>query len=278
MLATAARALLLSAMIAFALCGCRQRGTYAGAGEPSSQYVVQPGDTLTILSARYDVPIHALITANHLRTNTLTPGQLLLLPGVPWAPPADQAPAPEAPEQQAAASVEDTSWYIPRSRWAVEPIDLGNIVPMTKPYRITVHHSGDEGDVVGDPIAMLRHFEHIHIHFKHWACIGYHFIIAPDGRVFEGRPMQYQGAHAVGDNNIGNIGICLIGDFDRQRVPEVQEQVMIEVLDRLRSTYGIERAQVFGHEEFKNTHCPGKYLMPIVVAYRGRPAHPVADR
>ncbi len=278
MLSTAARALLLTAMIAFALCGCRQRGTYAGEGQPSSQYVVQDGDTLTTISARYDVPIHALISANHLRTNTLSPGQLLLLPGVAWAPSTAEGPAPAAPEQAENADAVDASWYIPRSKWAVEPIDLGNIVPMTKPYRITVHHSGDEGDVVGDPIAMLRHFEHIHIHSKHWACIGYHFIIAPDGRVFEGRPMQYQGAHAVGDNNIGNIGICLIGDFDKSRVPEVQKRVLLEVLDRLRSNYGIERAQVFGHEEFKNTHCPGMYLMPIVVAYRGRAAHPVADR
>jgi N-acetyl-anhydromuramyl-L-alanine amidase AmpD len=151
----------------------------------------------------------------------------------------------------------------------VQPIDTSNIDPMTRIYRLTVHHSGEEGDVIEDPIEALRHFERIHKQAKGWACIGYHFVIARDGRVFEGRPLKYQGAHAVGDNNIGNIGVCLIGDFDKGPVPPAQKAALIDVLDRLTKQYGIEKSQIFGHREFKATDCPGRYLMAIVEQYRG---------
>lgn len=264
-------------LVVVVLGACRERGEAEAAGGPALSYTVQPGDTLVSIGAHFDVDTARIARANHLRSEELTPGMVLVLPGVtelpPSAPPAFE-PQPAAP----APTVADTSWFVPRAKWAVEPIDTANTVPMTRIYRITVHHSGEEGDVVGDPVAALRHFEHIHKEVKHWACIGYHFIIASDGTIYEGRPLQYQGAHAVGDNNIGNIGICLIGDFDRQLVPQPQREALISLLDRLTQTYSIRKAEIFGHEEFKVTACPGKHLMPIVVAYRGVPAHPVRER
>ena len=40
--------------------------------------------------------------------------------------------------------------------------------------------------------------------------IGYHFLIHPDGRVDEGRPLSMVGAHAKGYNR-ESVGICYIG-------------------------------------------------------------------
>ncbi len=233
--------------------------------ESGLQYTVQDGDTLTSVSARYNVDIEQIVKVNRLRSRDLEPGQRLVLPGVSMYA---IEPTPVIADQPV-APVEDESWYVPRSAWAVEPIDLSNIDPMTRIYRLTVHHSGDEDDTSDAPVDALRHFEKIHKHTKGWACIGYHFIIDKHGRVYEGRPLIYQGAHAVGDNNIGNIGICLIGDFDREPVPAEQRASLIVTLDRLCDRYGIEKAQIFGHREFKATDCPGRYLMPIVEQYRG---------
>ncbi len=262
--------------------GCRERDAQSpGQAEASGQdttYQVVAGDSLISISARFDVPIPTIIHANHLQEQQLYIGQTLHLPGAATSPDAGLTPFPPAPVAEStlpASGDEQGGWFVPRSQWAVEPIAMADIVPMTRIFRLTVHHSGDEGDVVGDTLTMLRHFEYIHTHIHHWACIGYHFIIGSDGTVYEGRPLRFQGAHAVGDNNIGNIGICLIGDFDRQNVPEAQHASLIRVLDRLTSEYGISKAQIFGHEEFKNTACPGRHLMALVVAYRGLPAHPV---
>jgi LysM repeat protein len=44
-------------------------------------YVVQPGDSLARIAARYDTTIDALVTANNLRTTVIQPGQVLVIPG-----------------------------------------------------------------------------------------------------------------------------------------------------------------------------------------------------
>src|SRR3990172_9764457 len=53
----------------------------AGAG---ATYVVQPGDTLAIISARFDVPARAIINANHLNKapDRIYAGQTLVIPSV----------------------------------------------------------------------------------------------------------------------------------------------------------------------------------------------------
>jgi LysM repeat protein len=244
--------------------GCatrRSRPDPAYAGAP--QHVVVAGDTLSSISARYDVDVVTIVKVNRLAHRDLVPGQVLYLPGARVAQARVVRPVDAAPPVDTS-----TDWYIPRTAWSVQAIDMTNIDPMAKIYRLTVHHSSEHGDATGDPVDMLRLFEKNH-KIKGWACIGYHYIIASDGQIYEGRPIQFQGAHASGDNNIGNIGVCLLGNFERDRVPEVQRAALISVLDRLTSRYGIEPGEIHGHREFKTTDCPGRYLLAIVDEYRG---------
>jgi hypothetical protein len=191
----------------------------------------------------------------------------------PKPPPAPSRPvvtAPEpAPERPAPAPkpTAETGWFQPRSAWAGQAIDTSNVEPMEPIYRITVHHSGDADDATGDPKNELRLFERAH-KGKGWACIGYHFIIARDGTVYEGRPLKYQGAHATGDNNKGNVGVCLMGNFDNRPVPKAQMASLVATLARLRKQYGIPRSEVEGHSHYKLTDCPGKYLRQFVTQYQ----------
>lgn len=187
---------------------------------------------------------------------------------LPVAPPPvtlPQAPAPERPGAPGTGAEE--SWYLPRSSWAAGPVIASLTEPLGRPWRITVHHSGEPNDAKAEPKELLRIFERNH-QGRGWACIGYHFIIARDGRVFEGRPLRFQGAHSGGDNNIGNIGVCLIGDYDIGPVPRAQREALIDVLDRLSRRYRIARTNVYGHRDLKTTDCPGRYLYPIVTAFR----------
>lgn len=187
------------------------------------------------------------------------------------AAPVRQAPAPvpERPASRDAGSdAGDTSWFKSRAAWSAARIDTSNIDPMQPIYRLTVHHSGDADDAVGDPEKHLRDFERAH-QAKGWACIGYHFVISRGGEVFEARPLTFQGAHSTGDNNIGNIGVCLLGNFDNRSIPNAQRQALRSVVDRLRKQYGIKRSNVFGHRDFKTTDCPGRYVMDWIEAYKG---------
>lgn len=263
----------------------RSGGPTARSATTSVVHTVVAGDNTISIARLYGVAPEAIIRANDLtkRDLPLQPGRTLVIPG--GRPPAPAtAPDPEPTERPATGASEPvmpaTGWYVPRSAWAVEPIVLSRINPMGgRPNRITLHHTAMDGiDNGPDATAILRlidsrHHGRIGRGGENGACIGYHFLIARDGTVYEGRPLQYQGAHAGGDNNKLNIGICLLGDFERNQVPAAQKAATIAVVDRMRATYGISRSQVHGHKDFNppgtlHTECPGRCLYPLVLAYR----------
>lgn len=78
-----------------------------------------------------------------------------------------------------------------------------------------------------------------------WDGIGYHFVIRKDGTIEKGRPVDVEGAHAIGRNHY--IGIALTG-YDE--FTEEQVNSLIQLLKELGVTH-IERH----HKE-----CPGEGL------------------
>jgi LysM repeat protein len=259
---------LVSLLMCLALGGCRSEPPGGARTQPgAAEHFVVAGETLTSIAIDFNVALNVIVDANKLRDNNLHAGQRLLIPG------GRLRAVPTSVEQQSDAGRPATDWYIPRNMWAVDPVILSRTKPMLgTPYRITVHHSGDVRDAGLDPLEWLRLIDRQHMDGlgkkEPWACIGYHFIVAPDGRVFEGRPIQFQGAHAGWDEvNRLNIGVCLIGDFDKMRVPPAQREGLMRTLDHLCLDYGISRGNVFGHQHWKTTECPGRFLMAIVDAY-----------
>ena len=258
---------LVSLLMCLVLGGCH---TATGARQPASlEHIVVAGETLSSIAADYSVAVRDIVDANILYGNVLRAGQMLLIPG-------GRLRGPVAPPEAVAENPGPTSdWYFARNLWAVDPVILSRTKPMLgTPFRITVHHSGDVKDAGMDPLEWLRLIDRQHMDGlgkkEPWACIGYHFVVAPDGRVFEGRPLQFQGAHAGYDEvNRLNIGICLIGDFDKMHVPPAQRAGLTLALDRLCRDYSISRANVYGHQHWKTTECPGRFLMAIVDAYAG---------
>ncbi len=261
------------------LSGCQWRT--AGGGSPPTYsketitHVVQVGETITMVATRYAVSVRTIIDANNLYSRLLKPGTKLYIPGGRQPEPdpfAVTTPVPKAPD----APPINNSWYVPRTSWTRTPVVVSRTDPMGgKPSRITVHHSGNAADVGFNSREWLQRIDLNHIkgvgHSEPWACIGYHYIIDASGNVFEGRPIQYQGAHAGNSEfNKLNIGVCLIGDFNKQRVPAAQQRVMLEVLDRLCLQYGINRSAVYGHKHFKITDCPGRNLEAIINAFSQR--------
>ncbi len=171
---------------------------------------------------------------------------------------------------------------VARASWTSLQI-RGNHVPMGKPFRITIHHSAEplRSVQLSDSLREVRGIQRAHRQ-KGWAGIGYHFLIDRKGRVIEGRPLSIQGAHA-GDNerNRGNIGICLLGNFqsqsDRglsyqaaQSPSSAQLRGLTELLGKLRAEFTINASDVKSHLELKGTLCPGPELDAWTKTYRSR--------
>ena len=139
--------------------------------------------------------------------------------------------------------------------------------------RITIHHSdqvpGTRLDgTLADSQEALRKIQHNQIENERWGDIGYHLLIDASGRIFEGRSLEWQGAHARGDNNVRNLGICLLGDF-RTRPPTSAALATLEsLLEEARARYSIARSSVVCHRDLVNTICPGDALAAWVKGYR----------
>jgi N-acetylmuramoyl-L-alanine amidase len=164
---------------------------------------------------------------------------------------------------------------IARSSWGAMPAHVEHMDRNEGGWRrITVHHSAEPNPPpldgsVSESAAAVRSIQKAHMEGKdtHYGDIGYHFLIDPFGRVFQGREMMWRGAHAHGDNNIQNIGVCLIGNFEEERPTKAALDALRRMLDQLRKQYNIPRSAVVGHSDLWNTECPGRYLEPWVHEY-----------
>lgn len=132
------------------------------------------------------------------------------------------------------------------------------------PFSIVIHHVG-AGEQPNIPIwkrngtRVIESIERHHIDFKGWNAIGYHYIILPDGNIYEGRPDNVIGAH-VGNNNTGRIGILVYGNFTYEHPTDEQKQALNELILHLKQKYTIDNKDVFYHGELVNTMCCGKNL------------------
>jgi hypothetical protein len=156
------------------------------------------------------------------------------------APPARPAPRGDA--------VGDPEWNVPLKRdWE----------------GILIHHSATEG-------GNLAKFDRYHREVNGWLMVGYDFIICngdggPDGLVqtSDRWRQQIQGAHAGKDLKRYNdhwVGICLVGDFSRERPTAKQMASLRRLVRYLQDRCGIPAANIRTHRDVRDTDCPGKHF------------------
>jgi RHS repeat-associated protein len=105
--------------------------------------------------------------------------------------------------------------------------------------------------------------------------IAYHFIIGPDGVIYEGRDIGARGAHtAIGRDpvldtpigNTGRIGVLLIGDFTDEEPTRAHDEALFLLLGYLDHAYGID--YLYGHRDLNSTECPGDNAYYLVEKYQ----------
>ncbi len=156
-----------------------------------------------------------------------------------------------------------------RGEWGARAIkgDYDRMTPIT---RITVHHSG-EAAAAGTSAAEAGELRQMQAsHQSKWADLGYHFVIDPTGAIWEGRALKWQGAHEGVGLNQGSIGICLMGNFETQKLPAVQTAALARLMDSLCRHFDVDAAHIKTHREVRSepTDCPGDTLQAWVDNYR----------
>lgn len=158
---------------------------------------------------------------------------------------------------------------IPRTQWASTGPVPALMNPMLPVQFITVHHDGMEPFYAtdqGSTAARLEAIRRAH-RDRGWGDIGYHFAIDRNGRVWQARPLNWQGAH-VKDHNEGNIGVVNLGNFDRQSPSAPQIAALNRHVSMLMRQYKVSLARLRTHQEWAPTACPGTNMQRYMVAVR----------
>jgi len=148
---------------------------------------------------------------------------------------------------------------VTREQWGSKPQPIPDSRKHV-PKLITIHHAGVTWKAGTDPAASVRGVQHYGQAEKHWPDLPYHFMIAPDGRIFEARPLEYEPESNTKYSLQGHVGIELMGNFEVQRPSKAQIESCVKLAAWLCQQYKIDPSEIAGHKDRAKdqTVCPGK--------------------
>ncbi|MBI2169544.1 MAG: N-acetylmuramoyl-L-alanine amidase [Actinobacteria bacterium] len=173
--------------------------------------------------------------------------------------------------------------------------------------KIVLHHTAT--GVAADPAETVRAIYRHHAVTNGWRDIGYHFLVAPDGRIYEGRWARdygpgeahtgedtsgnvVQGAH-VDHYNRGTLGVALLGTFTSADPSEAALEGLTQLLAWVCDRHGLDPFDVssytnsdgavvqiptiLGHRDVDDTSCPGNRFHAILQTVRERVGQTIAN-
>jgi len=127
--------------------------------------------------------------------------------------------------------------------------------------RITIHHQGEIWKDGTDVEAYLRRLQQWSRLTKHWADIPYHYVIAPDGRIYAARPLSQAGDTNTEYDPRGHALLMLVGNFEEQQPTPAQLKSAVELTAWLARENHLGLDAIASHKDYSSqTVCPGKNL------------------
>lgn len=161
---------------------------------------------------------------------------------------------------------------VSRLEWGSPDGDRMRGTPVyTRVTHLIVHHTAD--GPFSNPAAWVRAIWNFHVFTNRWDDIGYNYLIAPDGTIFEGRAGgdNVVGAH-FSCQNAGTLGVALLGDYTRVPPPPAA----LDALARLLAW----RAAALGLNVLESAvHAGTRLNLPIISSHRdGNPSPQACTR
>lgn len=148
---------------------------------------------------------------------------------------------------------------VTRTEWGWQP--LNRVLPQHQITKITIHHGGEIFNEDEDMIKYLKNLQNWSRTEKKWIDIPYHFMIDLDGNIYEARPINYPGDTNTDYDVTGHALICVVGNYEVQKVKDVQLKSLAKLIAFLKEKYHVDLKDIKGHKDYsKMTLCPGKDL------------------
>ncbi len=156
---------------------------------------------------------------------------------------------------------------VPRAAWGAALPDARSMRPH-RPARITVHHSGIaiDGWPAIEGAEWMRRLQRYSQGDKQWGDVPYHWSIAPDGTVLEGRDPRFAGDTNTSYDTAGHLLVEVVGDFDRDEPTVAQLDALVRVVAWLSARHDVAIETLSSHRDHAQTTCPGAKLAAIVAS------------
>lgn len=150
----------------------------------------------------------------------------------------------------------------PRSSWQAA---TAKQYKQHTPVRITVHHEG--GKVLTDTANAATRLKNVQTWSmgpdRKWADIPYHYLIAPDGTVYEGRDPLTVGETNTEYDPTGHLLISFLGNYEEQPFTPQLQEVLTKLIAHFCIKYNISPETISTHRDHSTkTTCPGKNIYP----------------
>jgi hypothetical protein len=163
--------------------------------------------------------------------------------------------------------IPDSVRYVTRAEWGAH----APVLPMKRhvPTRLTIHHTGTAQNftrTIEEKMRGLQAFsqrdDSLDTGKKKpaWADVPYHYYVAVDGAVAEGREWNYVGDTNTEYNPAGHLLVVVEGRFDTDTLTTAQRRTLDTLIPALAHHFHIAGAKLAGHRDFAVTDCPGRNL------------------
>jgi hypothetical protein len=157
--------------------------------------------------------------------------------------------------------------FVSRTDWGAH----APVLPMIShvPNRLTIHHTAtaqNPARTIEDKMRGLQAFSQRDDSLADgkkkpaWADIPYHYYIAVDGAVAEGREWGYVGDTNTEYSPAGHLLVVVEGNFETDTLTSAQRHTLDALIPGLAHHFNIADSMVAGHRDFATTRCPGENL------------------
>lgn len=101
-----------------------------------------------------------------------------------------------------------------------------------------------------------------------WFDVPYHYYIALDGRIAEGRSIKYVGDTNTEYDPTDHALIVIEGSFNTEEPTTEQTESLRKMIDWLAHKYRVPTANLKGHDDYAKTACPGEKLKDMLPVFR----------